>query len=343
MMKTTSPPDPLESLLACPICRSSLRIDDGVATCTGCGLTYARTGAVFSFITPRMYGSQEEFDAARGIIEFWGKGWEKRLQEPEHRFAVTDEPYEVRQHAKTELEGYERRRQLYGAELNAKSLQGKTALNIGCGSGTESLVLASNGASCFGMDITSEAANSAARVMRIAGWPGMGIQADARFVPLATSSMDVVFSNGVLHHSPDIQRSVDEIHRVLKPGGAAYVMLYAKWSTFFMQHRLKGILHGYITPRQQRDYISKYGEGAWITGERRNPLTDLFTKAECRQLFAQFRRVSVRKADFAFSNVAGVRRIVNALPPRVRAFLDEKIGPLFGPLFGASLYIRAEK
>lgn len=44
------------------------------------------------------------------------------------------------------------------------------------------------------------------------------------------NSFDIVFSHGVLHHVPDIDRAQREVHRVLRPHGELIVMLYAKWS-----------------------------------------------------------------------------------------------------------------
>ena len=55
----------------------------------------------------------------------------------------------------------------------------------------------------------------------------------------------MVFSNGVLHHTPDIEKSFSEVHRVLKPGGDFWVIVYHRNSIFywmslwFVEHLLK--------------------------------------------------------------------------------------------------------
>jgi SAM-dependent methyltransferase len=51
-------------------------------------------------------------------------------------------------------------------------------------------------------------------------------------------SSDVVYSFGVLHHTPDIERSVSEVHRFLGPGGVAYVMLYHRYSLVNLVHKV---------------------------------------------------------------------------------------------------------
>ncbi len=55
-------------------------------------------------------------------------------------------------------------------------------------------------------------------------------QADAEQLPFADQSFDLVYSWGVLHHTPDTGRAVEEVRRVLKVGGEARVMLYSRRS-----------------------------------------------------------------------------------------------------------------
>jgi len=73
--------------------RSNLSIMDDMARCNACGINYYKKGNVFSFICRAMYQepgpplqSDEEHETAVRIVDFWGKGWEKRLAEPEHDY-----------------------------------------------------------------------------------------------------------------------------------------------------------------------------------------------------------------------------------------------------------------
>src|SRR5690606_4310576 len=53
---------------------------------------------------------------------------------------------------------------------------------------------------------------------------------DAEMLPFDDNSFDLVYSWGVIHHSPDTAAAAREILRVLKPGGRFRVMIYHKWS-----------------------------------------------------------------------------------------------------------------
>ena len=58
-------------------------------------------------------------------------------------------------------------------------------------------------------------------------------EADAEALPFSDASFDMVYSNGVLHHVPDIAKAIREVFRVLKPGGIVYLLLYHRNSIFY--------------------------------------------------------------------------------------------------------------
>lgn len=291
--------------LACPVCHRGLAGQE----CPACGQTYGMVGGVRSFICRGLYGSDEEFAAAERIIDFWGKGWEKRLAEPEHAFLFSSSSEDLRTWARSDIEWQRQHDSLLANDLPLDaSLRDKVVLNIGAGAGTEALLLSLSGANCIAMDITAPAAQAAEYLILKTGGQGVGVQADARFIPLESSSVDIVYSSGVLHHSPDVAESVSEIYRVLKPGGTAYVMLYATWSIMFMQMRL----------------MLSMGEKAWETEGRKNPCTTTYTVGECKKLFSRFDRVAVRKTGASLKQIKLIGRL---LPTR----FDGALGPLLGP------------
>src|ERR1044072_8385514 len=101
-----------------------------------------------------------------------------------------------------------------------------SVLEVGCGLGTDGAQFAKAGAIYTGIDLTDAAVDLARRRFEIFNLPGTFRVADAERLDFPDNSFDLVYSHGVLHHTPDTQAAIREIHRVLRPGGRAVVMLY---------------------------------------------------------------------------------------------------------------------
>ena len=106
---------------------------------------------------------------------------------------------------------------------NAKDL---AVLEVGCGLGTDGAQFAKAGANYTGIDLTDAAVDLARRRFELFQLPGTFRVADAERLDFPDNTFDIVYSHGVLHHTPDTAAAVREIHRVLRPGGKAVVMLY---------------------------------------------------------------------------------------------------------------------
>ena len=111
---------------------------------------------------------------------------------------------------------------------------GKRVLEIGVGQGTDLMQFARGGAACVGVDITMNHLQLTAKNFELQGKNVELYEADATRLPLADSSIDVVYSFGVIHHIPDADAVVREMHRVLRPGGKVMVACYYKWSAFHL-------------------------------------------------------------------------------------------------------------
>ncbi|HYP52436.1 MAG TPA: class I SAM-dependent methyltransferase, partial [Pyrinomonadaceae bacterium] len=103
---------------------------------------------------------------------------------------------------------------------------GLRVLEVGCGLGTDGARFARAGAVYTGVDLTEAAVGLARRRFELDGLAGEFRVADAEGLPFADETFDLVYSHGVLHHTPDTARAVAEVRRVLKRGGRAVVMLY---------------------------------------------------------------------------------------------------------------------
>src|SRR5437762_12850429 len=104
--------------------------------------------------------------------------------------------------------------------------KGLRVLEIGCGLGTDGARFARAGAAYTGVDLTEAAVSLARRRFELEGLPGEFRVADAEALEFDAGSFDLVYSHGVLHHTPDARSAVGEIRRVLAPEGRAVVVLY---------------------------------------------------------------------------------------------------------------------
>jgi ubiquinone/menaquinone biosynthesis C-methylase UbiE len=113
----------------------------------------------------------------------------------------------------------------------------KHIVEVGCGQGTDGIVLCSllpAGGSYLGLDYSDasvsaalDAAQEAKAMLTLRVEPRFRT-ANAEVIDLPDGSVQCVYSNGVLHHTPDPPRAFAEIWRVLAPGGEAFITLYRK-------------------------------------------------------------------------------------------------------------------
>ncbi len=111
--------------------------------------------------------------------------------------------------------------------------RGKRVLEVGCGAGYDAWEFCRHGARYVGLDITPGNPPLARRHLALFGFNPPLLRADAESLPFGDNTFDVYFSNGVLHHTPDLEASLREARRVLTPGGELMVTVYHRDSIFF--------------------------------------------------------------------------------------------------------------
>ena len=156
-------------------------------------------------------------------------------------------------------------------------------LEIGCGIGVDSIQLAKCGFDVTAVDLTE---NALAVAKEYAAHRGVNINfrlGNAEGLEFPDASFDTVYSFGVLHHTPDIEKSVAEVRRVLKPGGTAHIMLYHSNSLVNLVHWVFRL--PYESPRNLKDHC---------------PVVYTFSRRGVRELFKDFSDVSVR-AEYPFT------------------------------------------
>ncbi|MBF0176529.1 MAG: class I SAM-dependent methyltransferase [Magnetococcales bacterium] len=125
-------------------------------------------------------------------------------------------------------------------------LQDKKCLEIGVGCGTHAQLIAQHAGEFTGIDLTEHAVHCTRSRMELSGIRAQILRMDAEEMTFPDQSFDFVWSWGVIHHSADTPKVLSEIHRVLKPGGKAHIMVYYRnyWNYYIIAGLFFGILKG---------------------------------------------------------------------------------------------------
>lgn len=162
--------------------------------------------------------------------------------------------------------------------------RGKRVLEIGVGLGADHQRFAEAGADLFGIDLTPRAVEHTNRRLALLGLNSRVAVGDAERLDFPDGFFDVVYSWGVLHHSPDTLAAVREVFRVLKPGGIARVIIYHKWS---LVGSMLWFRYAFLRLRpwtSLADIYSRYLE---------SPGTKAYSVADARELFRDFAAVRI--------------------------------------------------
>jgi ubiquinone/menaquinone biosynthesis C-methylase UbiE len=177
------------------------------------------------------------------------------------------------------------------------STRGQEVLEVGTGLGTDFVRFARAGARVTGIDLTEHSVRLVRRRLELEGLEGDVRVADAEHLPFSDRSFDVVYSWGVLHHTPDPTRAISEVLRVVKSGGRVCAMLYARrsWVAYALWVR-----HAALRGRPHRSLDSVLAEHMESTGTRG------FSKRELRTLFAKLEDLTVDQISTPYDRrVAG--------------------------------------
>jgi SAM-dependent methyltransferase len=163
-----------------------------------------------------------------------------------------------------------------------ENARGLRVLEVGVGMGADYLEWLRAGAQATGVDLSAASIERARRRCELAGYtPDLWV-ADAESLPFSDNSFDVVYSYGVMHHSPDTAQCVREARRVLKPGGKARIMVYHHPS---ITGAMLWLRYGFWRGKSLRQSVFDYLE---------SPGTKTYTQDEARGLMGGFRDVKMR-------------------------------------------------
>lgn len=114
--------------------------------------------------------------------------------------------------------------------VDFSSFKGKQLLEVGCGAGIDMVRFARGGAVVTGIDLSTTALDLARKNLEQNGLGANLRRMNGECMEFADNSFDVVYAHGVLQYTSDTEKMVSEIHRVLKPGGQAILMVYNRIS-----------------------------------------------------------------------------------------------------------------
>jgi ubiquinone/menaquinone biosynthesis C-methylase UbiE len=246
-------------------------------------------------------------------------------------------------------------------ELGATQWAGRRVLEIGLGQGADAQRIVEAGAHYTGVDITEESVRRVRERFRLAGLHAEGLHVmNAERLELEDASFDIVYTHGVIHHSPRITAIVDEIHRVLRPGGEAVVMLYHRASANYhvsirlfrragivalfvpgvpaMVGRLTGepvarlLEHRKSLQREGAGYLRMSNFIHKATDGPHNVYTSAFTRNEAAALFGRFTDVHFAVHHLNERHFPVLRSVV---PVAVKRWLAAR--------YGWHLWVRARK
>lgn len=163
--------------------------------------------------------------------------------------------------------------------------RGKRVLEIGVGLGADHQRFAEAGALLHGIDLTARAIENTRRRLELNGLASTLAVGDAENLDFPDRSFDIVYSWGVLHHSPDTPRAIREVLRVLRPGGQARIMIYHTWS---MVGLMLWVRYGLMRLRPWTSMRAIYAR------HLESPGTKAYTIAEAAKLMRGFEDVRIR-------------------------------------------------
>ncbi|MHB1377936.1 MAG: class I SAM-dependent methyltransferase, partial [Candidatus Humimicrobiaceae bacterium] len=224
----------------------------------------------------------------------------------------------------------------------------KKVLEIGCSMGIDGSLFAENGAIYSGIDLTEEGIRLAKENFNLFGYKGKFKVANAEDLSFKDNEFDHIYSWGVIHHSPDTEKIVSEIYRVLKPGGTFCIMVYNRTSiNYYIEIMfLRKLFRLFLKSKKFTDFFARLGfdkeklykhrdmylknpkitKEQWIsmnTDGPECPLAKVYNTKEVLKLFNMFENV---RTEVWFFNKYHWGPLSKMIPDKFAKFLGKRWG-----------------
>jgi ubiquinone/menaquinone biosynthesis C-methylase UbiE len=200
----------------------------------------------------------------------------------------------TREHAEALIRGRQAYAPWMAASIGYAEAQDTDVLDVGSGQGLDVIQYALAGARVTGVDLTPHHVELARTNVAAMGLEAEIVNDDAEHLPFPDASFDRVSSNGVLHHTPDIESALASIRRVLRPGGRATIIVYNRRSLHYWLWQVgwEGIVRrGLLRERSMAGVLSAGVERSSVDAR---PLVRVYSERQTAQLLRDAGFIDVR-------------------------------------------------
>ena len=197
---------------------------------------------------------------------------------------------------------------------NFPNWKNKKVLEIGCGLGTDAVNFSRNGADYTGLELSIESLKLAKKRFEVFNLEGKFYEknAEENLDDLGSNSYDLVYSFGVIHHSINPQKIVDNVYKLLKEGGTFKLMLYA-------EHSWKNIMIN-----NDKDQYE---------AQANCPVASTWTKDQIKELLKNFKNIKIEQEHiFTYkipeykNNIYVKNEWFNKMPQNLFDILEKNLG-----------------
>jgi len=206
--------------------------------------------------------------------------------------------------------------------LRFRERKGKSVLEIGCGIGIDAAEFARYGAHVTTLDLSPKNIELAKKYFSYNHLSGNLLVGNAEVMDFDNDTFDLVVAIGVFIYTPDTQKAIDEVLRVVKPGGEVICMFWNRISWYPLLVRFSG--------------------GHFDHEEKDAPLIKLYSVREIRRMFGKFSKLEIETDRFPTKTIKRSGLLASAynygLVPLCQAIPKSWIKP-----FGFHIIVKAVK
>lgn len=204
---------------------------------------------------------------------------------------------------------------------------GKKVLEIGCGIGTDSINFVRNGADLTCIELSEESLSLCKKRFEIYGLSTRFYWGNAEDmnVVVPTETYDLIYSFGVIHHSPHPEKIIEQLYRYMNSDTECRIMLYSKYSWKALEFFITNGWRFWFNWNKTIQYHAEAQPGC--------PIAYTYTKSSIKDLLKDYHILSIEKTHIFPYRIADYiqyrynkRWIFKILPASVFKWLESVLG-----------------